>query len=258
LACSYSGRTCGRPSRAGVIVYCDQKWVNLLICKIKAGMRSILGPQACGQEGIQMIRWTTTCRVLLLIATAVLFMIGCASRKQVTRIPVDSTTDLSGRWNDTDSREVSDELIRDCLSGNWILEHATANGRRPVVIVGKIRNETLEHIPTGTFVADLERAMVNSGKVDVVATAAERGALRAEKEDQWENASEETAKRLGRERGADYMLMGSVQSIEDREGGMKVVFYQVDMTMTNIETNQKAWIGQKKIKKEIKQSKYAP
>jgi hypothetical protein len=184
--------------------------------------------------------------------------VGCAARKEVTRMPSDTVTDLSGRWNDTDSREVSDEMIEDCLNGNWILQHAASTGKHPVVIVGTIHNQTLEHIPTGTFVGDLERAMVNSGKVDVVATASERGEVRSEKQDQWENATEDTAKRMGMERGADFMLIGTVQSIEDREGGSKVVFYQVDMTLVDIESNQKVWIGQKKIKKGIRQAHYVP
>jgi hypothetical protein len=149
-------------------------------------------------------------------------------------------------------------MIRDCLAGAWITDHAAATGKRPTIIVGSIRNQSLEHIPTGTFVADIERAFVNSGKVDVVATAQERVDLRAEKADQWANATDDTVKRMGRERGADFLLGGAVQSIEDREKGMKIVFYQVDMTLLEIESNRKVWIGTKKIKKEIRQSHYAP
>ncbi len=194
----------------------------------------------------------------VLVAFVASASIGCASRKQVTRISTDSATDLSGRWNDTDSREVSEEMIRDCLSGAWITDHVASTGKRPTVIVGSIRNLSLEHIPSGTFVSDIERALVNSQKVDVVATAEERLDLRSEKADQWENASEETVKRMGKERGADFMLAGTVQSIEDREGGTKVVFYQTDLTLLGIESNRKVWIGQKKIKKEIRQARYAP
>jgi penicillin-binding protein activator len=188
----------------------------------------------------------------------VLFSVGagCGSSKRVTRMDAGTTTDLSGRWNDTDSREVSEAMITDCLNAPWIVEHATAAGKKPVIIVGSVRNQSLEHIPTGTFIADIERACVNSGKVQVVATASERLDLRSEKADQWENASEETVKKLGRERGADFMLAGTVQSIEDKEGGAKVVFYQVDLTLLDIESNQKVWIGQKKIKKEIRSSRY--
>ncbi|MFB3909923.1 MAG: penicillin-binding protein activator LpoB [Candidatus Eisenbacteria bacterium] len=183
---------------------------------------------------------------------------GCASRKEVARVSPDTTIDLSGRWNDADSRQVADAVIEDCLAGTWILDHVAQKQSRPVVIVGAIRNQSLEHIPTGTFVADIERAMVNSGKVDVVATAEERSDIRDERADQWENASEETVKRMGRERGADYMLTGTVQSIEDQEGGSKVVFYQVDLTLIDIESNRKAWIGGEKIKKTVSQGRFAP
>lgn len=202
------------------------------------------------------------CPTRLLLGTvavlAVLFAgpSGCGSSKSVTRIGSDTTTDLSGRWNDTDSREVSEAMITDCLGAPWMTEHMLRAGKKPVVIVGSVRNQSLEHIPTGTFIADIERAFVNSGKVQVVATADERLDLRAEKQDQWENASEETVKKLGRERGADFMLVGTVQSIEDKEGGTKVVFYQTDLTLLDIESNQKIWIGQKKIKKEIRTSAY--
>ena len=193
-----------------------------------------------------------------ILALLVVPWAGCSSSKKVTRIETDTTVDLSGRWNDTDSREISDEMILDCLSGSWLVEHATKAAKRPTIIVGAVRNQSLEHIPSGTFIADIERALVNSGKVDVVATAAERIDLRAEKDDQWANASEETIKERGIEQGADYMLSGTVQSIEDKEKGTKVVFYQVDLTLLDILSNRKAWIGQKKIKKVISQGSYSP
>jgi uncharacterized protein (TIGR02722 family) len=202
-------------------------------------------------------RFLTRVGLVVGVLTAIAMIAGCSSRK-VTRLDPEMTTDLSGRWNDTDSREVSEEMIRDCLNGAWITEHITGSGKRPVIIVGTIRNQSLEHVPTGTFVADIERSIVNSGKADVVATAAERLDLRSEKADQWQNATDETVKRMGQEQGADYMLAGTVQSIEDKEGGTKVVFYQVDMTLLNIESNRKVWIGQKKIKKEIGKPHYAP
>jgi penicillin-binding protein activator len=191
-------------------------------------------------------------------SVAVLFAgtTGCGTSKQVTRIDANTTTDLSGRWNDTDSREVSEVMIADCLNSPWMTEHMTRTGKKPAVIVGTVRNESLEHVPTGTFISDIERAFVNSGKVQVVATAAERIDLRGEKQDQWENASEDTVKKMGLERGADYMLSGVVQSIEDKEGGTKIVFYQTDLTLLDIGSNQKVWMGQKKIKKEIRTSGY--
>ena len=93
---------------------------------------------------------------------------------------------------------------------------------------------------------DIERAFINSGLVSVVASSNERGSLRDEKDDQSMFATPESTKQMGRELGADYMLMGQINTIEDREGGKQVTFYQVDLTLTDIESNQKIWLGQKK------------
>ena len=181
---------------------------------------------------------------------------GCSASKQVTRVDADTTIDLSGRWNDTDSRMVADEIIGDCLSHPWINDHGISAGGKPVVIVGGIRNKSMEHIPVATFITDIERAFINSGKVRTVSGASERGEIREERAEQGEFASLETVKRMGQELGADYMMTGEINTIEDREGGDQVVFYQTDLTLTNIETNEKIWIGNKKIKKFIGRDKF--
>ena len=192
---------------------------------------------------------------LYTLLTSIIVISGCTTAKQVTRVAADTTIDLSGRWNDTDSRFVAEEMIDDCLTHPWINNHGTDTGSKPVVIVGNIRNKSMEHIPVGTFIADIERAFINTGKVRPVSSASERGALREERTDQGEFAAMETIKQMGRELGADYMMTGQINTIEDREGGEQVVFYQTDLTLTNIQTNEKIWIGQKKIKKFIERNK---
>jgi hypothetical protein len=99
---------------------------------------------------------------------------------------------------------------------------------------------------------------VNSGSVQVVASAEERGELREEREDQRVNAAPETLKRMGQEMGADYMLLGEINQINDTEEGEQIRYYQIDLTLVDIESNVKAWIGQKKIKKYIGRSSYKP
>lgn len=190
-------------------------------------------------------------RMLALGLAAIVAGTACSSSKTVTRIPEDSTTDLSGRWNDTDSRLVSAEMIQDCLSRPWKTKHWEARAKRPTVIVGMVRNKSSEHIAVGTFIGDIERAFINSSEVDIVASAEEREQIRDERSDQQENASEETMKRFGREKGADYMMGGVINTITDEEGGKKVVFYQVDLNLIDLESNAKVWVGQKKIKKFI-------
>jgi uncharacterized protein (TIGR02722 family) len=183
----------------------------------------------------------------------VLLVAGCGSSRKVTRTDVDEVIDLSGQWNDTDSRLVSEEMIRDCLSRPWVDDFVMSESRKPVVIVGTIRNKTNEHINTTTFAKDMERELINSGRVKFVASAVERDEVRAEREDQQVNASEETMKRLAQETGADYMLKGVISTITDAIEGRKVVFYQTDLELIHLESNEKAWLGTKKIKKDITQ-----
>jgi penicillin-binding protein activator len=194
-------------------------------------------------------RWT-----ILSAVCGLLFLAGCGPSKEVTRLEADTTTDLSGDWNDTDSRLVANEMISDVTTSPWISEYTREQKRKPTVIVGKITNRTTEHIEVKTFVKDLERSMLNSGQVDFVADASEREQLRDERKDQAKNALEETQKGPGKESGADFMLIGNISSIVDQERGDKVKFYQVNMELVNLESNKKVWIGEKKIKKGISQS----
>lgn len=182
---------------------------------------------------------------------AVLVLVSACGTK-VERIETDEVRDLSGQWNDTDSRLVSEEMIADVLNRPWVTEFQSARGTRPALIVGEIRNLSHEHISTGTFVADMERALINSGRVDFVASKAERGEIRQERTDQEIHSREDTRKEIGQELGADFMLQGTINTIIDQEGKEAVKFYQVDLTLISLVDNRKVWLGQKKVKKYVK------
>lgn len=191
-----------------------------------------------------------------LLLIGIIAFSGCGPSKQVTRIDSDTIVDLSGGWNDTDSRDVAEIMIADCLSHVWINNHNKASGEKPVVIVGGIRNKSTEHIPTQTFISAIEKAFVNSGKVGLVSSKSERSEIREERADQSENAAIETIKRMGSEKGADYMMTGEINTIEDSLDDKQIVYYQTDLTLTNIESNEKVWIGKKEIKKYIARKKF--
>jgi hypothetical protein len=119
-----------------------------------------------------------------------------------------------------------------------------------------VRNRSSEHLSTETFTKDLERALINSGRASFVASAEERLGVREERLDQDLNAAPETRKAPGMEAGADYMLIGAVNSIIDREGREKVVYYQVNLELVDMANNRKVWIGDKKIKKFVERTRF--
>lgn len=181
------------------------------------------------------------------------FLFACGT--SVERVETNLVKDVSGGWNDTDAQMVAQEMITDCLQSGWYSKFTTRNGKEPVLIVGTVNNKTMEHIDSGVFVEEIQRALINSGKVEFVASSAERGEVRTERLEQDEFASEATRKAFGREVGADFMLSGVLTSVVDKSGSKALVFYQVNMKLINIETNQIVWNGQKQIKKYVKRSK---
>jgi PBP1b-binding outer membrane lipoprotein LpoB len=196
-------------------------------------------------------------RLAFLLLVALWLAVGCGSVPKVRRTAVDETIDLSGRWNDSDSRMVADEMIKDCLNRPWLVDFQSRKGRKPAVIVGRVVNRSDEHINTQVFIKDLERALTNSGLVDFVASRDERRELREERADmQLGFSSTETAKRMGREIGADFMLKGTLNSVRDQITGQYVILYQVNLEIYDLETNRKHWIGQKKLKKVVSRSRW--
>lgn len=181
---------------------------------------------------------------------------GCAPSTTVERVDERTIIDLSGQWNDTDSQMVADEMIVSCLEHSWRDRFVYQTGKTPVVIVGTVFNKTDEHIDADIFIHDLERELMNRDEIRFVNAGAMRDELRAERQSQQEFASAATMKRLREELGADFMLQGTIGKIVDIERKKKVNFYQVDLILTDLETTEKVWIGQKKIKKLVEKSRF--
>ncbi|PAU95005.1 penicillin-binding protein activator LpoB [Aliifodinibius salipaludis] len=177
---------------------------------------------------------------------------GCSNTKNVSRVDSDQDINLSGRWNDSDSQLVSDEMISDALSRNWLTNYTEEHGRKPTIIVGTVKNKTSEHISAETFIKDMEREMLNSNKARIVQAGQAREELRKERDDQQDYASLSTMKKWGLERGADFILQGTINSITDSNKKQKLISYQVDLELTDLENNEKVWIGTKKIRKVVK------
>ncbi len=185
-----------------------------------------------------------------LLALIMLSLVACS--RKVTRIDPSQQTDLSGRWNDTDSRLVAEEMMKDVLQRQWLNNFTEKYNKKPVVIVGMVKNSSHEHIDAETFIKDLERHFINTSTVRVVQNAVFREKIREERDDQQTFASPETQKKFGKELGADFMMFGTINSIVDQYKKEQTVTYQVNLELTNMETNEIVWIGDKKIKKYIK------
>jgi len=191
-----------------------------------------------------------------IILVLLLVLAGCTSAVRVTRLDMKDEIDLSGNWNDTDIQIVAQSLVGSSMKANWIDQFRIRNGHNPVVIVGSILNRSSEHIDTAIIAKRFEMALINTGKVDMVADIAMRDELRDERESQQYFASEETAVALGKEVGADFILQGAVRTVVDQVSGKAVRTYYVSAELIDIETSRKVWVGEETVRKFIQQSKY--
>ncbi|MFB6347105.1 MAG: penicillin-binding protein activator LpoB [bacterium] len=190
----------------------------------------------------------------LLFLTA---LVGCGGTRQVSRVSPDQTIDLTGKWNDSDSKRVSGKMISELLNRPWLQNFKDEEGRKPRVVAGQFRNKSSEHIDMETWTKDIERELINAGQVSFVAMEEERSATRDERRDQARFATSESAAKMAQEKGADFMLSGYMNSQIQRADGQEVRAYEVHMQLIDIQTQEKVWIGSKEIKKRVQQSSYS-
>lgn len=190
--------------------------------------------------------------ILILSLSLGTLWISSSCKRSVKRINPNKQVDLSGRWNDVDSRLVAEEMVKDVMARQWHSNHFNKTGKKPVVIVGLVVNKTMDQIEPEVFIKDMEREFINTGLVRVVTNAEFREKIRQERADQQEFASKETAKKWGKELGADFMLFGVINSIDDQYKKRKIAYYKINLELADIETNEIIWLGEKEIKKDIR------
>lgn len=186
--------------------------------------------------------------VILVLLLATFF--SCS--RSVTRVDPSKQIDLSGRWNDTDSRTVADQMIHDLFKSDKYKTYADQLGRKPVIVISSIKNKTSEHIDAGNYIKKFEIVIHNSGMADLVESEEFRDKVRQERAEQQDFADPATAARWGKELGADLILFGEMNSETDVYKNKRVVNYITTLYLTDIETNRRVWYGQHEIKKFVK------
>lgn len=196
--------------------------------------------------------------IMVLVAALVS---GCGSRSVDV---VDSHTDLhlSGNWSDADSRAVAEQVGQRLAEAPWIADFVAEHGRAPVLRVGRVvvRTRALDDLVDPTIVTnDLTRALIASGKVRVVADRAETAVQGRERQDLADHAAQPVAQRAGL--AADVILGGTLLTQDDRvlDRGLtgtyrQVKFYQFDLVVTALGSNEVLWRDSVERKKTIEQS----
>jgi len=195
-------------------------------------------------------------KINLLSCIVFALVLASCGHSSVTRTDAATQTDLSGYWNDTDLRLASEALVKSCLEAPNLSDFHTSRKRLPVIIVGRFRNDSDEHIDTSILAQRMESSLMDSGKAEFVVSGNLRDQIRDERMDQYQgNTSEKTMAALGKETGADFMMTGSVKTIVDRFDKTATRTYFISAELTDISTNRRVWLGEyNEIKKVVRNS----
>jgi len=188
---------------------------------------------------------------------AATILTACGHSRSVTRETQPGTAaELSGNWSAVDAKETSEALIKDCFSQGWLDSFTKENSRKPIVRVRAVTNKTDEHIDAQVFIKNLEKAMVNSSKVSVLAQDdAELASVNREQDYATEGRSAGDNISLGNQKVGDFALVVRMASILDQVEGKKTKFYKINAELLNTTSAEKVWVGDHEIQKTIEQAK---
>lgn len=155
---------------------------------------------------------------------------------------------LDDKFNENDMQLIANKLVKSLESHESI---RLAN-KKPLVIVGLVRNRTSEHIDVKSMTDKVRTALIKSGKFRFSDKAA-REELKAEYEYQAsEYVDQKTAKKPGSQVGVDYLITGDIASNVQEVGRDKVIYYKVTMNLVDVNTNIIEWSDEREVRKRYK------
>ncbi|MBI3555938.1 MAG: penicillin-binding protein activator LpoB [Deltaproteobacteria bacterium] len=188
--------------------------------------------------------------ILSLVAFSLLLN-GCGGPRAFTKGEYDDPTRvelLDDKFNESDMQQMADTVIKAMVSCPYV---AKAD-KPPVVIVERVQNRTQEHIDTVSMTDMIRTSLIHTAKVRFV-NKEERGTVDEEYQYHEGGAvSGNTAKKKGKQIGADYILSGALATNIQEVGGDKFIYYKLTMNLTNLETTTIDCTEEKQVRKKYK------
>jgi uncharacterized protein (TIGR02722 family) len=186
----------------------------------------------------------------ILVLAALALATGCGPKAFIKGEYEDpeKENNLNDTFSETDMQKIVAELV-----GKMTQSPVIANAHRPpVVMVTNLQNKTNEHIDTESIMDMVRVELTNSGRVAFVDKQA-RGDVAEEYN--YQNSgmvSNETKKGPGGQTGADLIINGRLDGINQEAGKAKSTYYKMTLNMTNLKTNLIVWTGQKELRKKYR------
>jgi uncharacterized protein (TIGR02722 family) len=188
--------------------------------------------------------------VLITLLGIVILMYGCSATTR--EISPDANIHYDEAYDFTDKKAIVNDLVKSLLGKPPLV----ARYDRPVIIVYGVRNRTSEHIDTSGITDDIRREILQSGKARFV-NKVQRGNIIREMAYQYGgNVDPATRVEKARQIGAEYMLTGTLRSIEKHEPKQwrthkkTLMYYSLTLELTDLKTGLVEWTDSAEIARE--------
>lgn len=175
---------------------------------------------------------------------------GCAATTRT--IDPDSGLHYDASYDFSDKKEIVKTLTDSLLTSPLVRTEPD----KPIIIVYGIANETSEHINTGGVTDDIRLSLLKSGQFRFI-NREQRDNLLKEADYQYAGfVPPEQRIAEGRQLGANFILSGTLRSIEKKQpkqwrlNKRKLIFYSMNLEMTNLETGEITWADNVEIARE--------
>ncbi|MBI1862405.1 MAG: penicillin-binding protein activator LpoB [Deltaproteobacteria bacterium] len=187
-------------------------------------------------------------RSLFLFPILSWLLVSCGER-QFTKGEYDDMSEerhLDDKFNETDMRNIADTMVAS-LAGSWVVKDAK---KPPVVLITLVKNRSEEHIDMKSMTDKLRVSLVKSGKFRFTEKEV-RQELQEELAYQGESGyvDPESARKKGKQIGANYFLTGEITSRVQEVGSKKYVYYKCTFNLVNIDTGILDWTDEKELRK---------
>ena len=142
---------------------------------------------------------------------------------------------ITDNWMSADTTQATSDILKQIKSHPGFSKMKTRYGN-PKIFIAEVQNQTSEaYFPVGDLNDELLNELSLSGEFELVDAQARETIL---KEITYQNdgmVDPATAKKIGKQTGADIMIFGNVYMKPEKRDGKTVKEYSVNVRMTDIE-----------------------
>lgn len=189
-------------------------------------------------------------KLYALMALVCASLTGCATTRT---IDPDASVHYDASYDFADKKKIVDHL------SDSLLTFVDGSNVRPVLISYGIGNQTSEHINTSGISDDIRLALVQSGRYQII-NETERTSI-ADEASYQQAGNVPVGDRViqGRQLGANYILAGTLRSIVKKQPRQirltkrKLVYYSLNLELTDVTTGAVSWADKVEIARESSQ-----